>query len=345
MRTLICWFIVFGAVLPTGLVAQGKELRVAFIAPFSGPAQSYGDAARNGFELALREIDRGKIHVIYEDDQFTPAKTVAAFQKITQSESVDVVICIGSAPCNSVAPLAESKHIPLVGYASDPTVSRNRRFVIRSYPSGQEEGRRTAQEALTRNFSRIGVITSIHDYTLSWREGLVSILSPKVLILDEQVPPELMDFKPLLLKARQKGVESFLICAVPGQSGNFARQSRELGFKSKIGGCYFLEDENEAKLAKGALDGAWYIIASVSPEFAVSYKLRYGNENAITGAAVHYDIAKILALISAQDHSTEIVKYLMGISAYNGAAGRVSARDDDGDRYLDYQLATRSVKF
>lgn len=344
MRVLMLSLCALAIWLTSEVYAQGTKLNVGFIAAFSGPAQAYGDAARNGFELALNEVSRGNIHVTYEDDQFTPSKAVAAFQKIVQSNLADIVICVGSATCNAIAPLAETRRLPLIGYASDPTVSKNRRFVIRSYPSGQEEGRRTGQEALKRNFSKIGVIISVHDYPLSWREGLIAAVPPSLLVLDEQVPPDLQDFKPLLLRARQRGVESFLLCMLPGQSGLFAKQSRELGLNPRIGGCYFLEDENEAALAKGALSGAWYIIASISPEFVAKYKLRYGNQNAITGAAVHYDLGKIFALFVEQNYLSDIPKHLMEISSYDGAGGRLSTRNDKGDQFFDYQLASREIK-
>jgi branched-chain amino acid transport system substrate-binding protein len=343
MRFLLCIIFVFEICAPLSVRAGETELKVGFIAALSGPAQAYGEAARNGFELALEDTGDRSIHVIYEDDQFIPIKTITAFNKLTQVDLVDVLICIGSSTCNAIAPLAETKHIPLIGWASDPHASKNRKFVIRSYPSGEEEGIRAGEEALKRNFSKIAVVSAIHDYPISWHTGVLSKLSASALLLDEQVPPDMHDFKPLLLKAKQKGVESFVICIMPGQVGVFAKQSREMGMKPKIGGCEFLQDENEAKVANGALTGAWYIEIPILPDFVAKYKWKYGNENALAGAAIHYDLFKLLSFAVKEKGLTNLAKSLMDIGHFQGVTGLLTMRNDNGDHFFDYNLEAKEI--
>ena len=325
------------------LYADSSVLNVGFIAPLSGPAASYGAASKNGFELALSELNDKSIRVVWEDDQFNPAKSVSAFQKLVSHDAPDVVICVGSATCNALAPLAEAKSLPLIGFASDPVVSKNRPHVVRSYPSGQEEGRRTAEEAKKRKLTKVGVLTTTHDYTLSWREGLIAELPPGTVVLDEQVMPDLQDFKAILLKARQKGIESFLVCALPGQSGNFARQVQESGLPTRIGGCFFLEDENEVKLAKGALDDAWFVTVAISPDFLAKYKAKFGNVNTIAAAAVNYDVAKILVQLAKQPDRSKLIENLMALPSMDAAAGYLSMQNDDGDRFFSYALTVKKV--
>jgi len=47
----------FGLVIALSLSTQAfADLRVGFIGGFSGPGKAFGDAARNGFELAQEEF-------------------------------------------------------------------------------------------------------------------------------------------------------------------------------------------------------------------------------------------------------------------------------------------------
>lgn len=327
------------------LVAQAEpaKLNIGFIAAFSGPVQAYGEATRNGFELALEEIGNATIQVSYEDDQFIPSKTVSAFNKLNQSARIDIFICIGSTTCNAIAPLTQSKGIPLIAYASDRHVSINRSLVMRTYPSGEDEGRRTLEEALKRGFSKIGVVSSIHDYPLSWRNGLVPASKDDLVVLNEEVPPDTQDFKPLLLKARKHAVQDFLLCLVSGQSGLFAKQAKELGFKPKLGGCVFLEDQNELKISNGALSQAWFMTPSVTSKFKEKYLKRFKNENAISGAAIHYDLANLLHKFAKQEEPSQIIQRLLDVGHFDGVAGRVALRNLQGDRFFEYTLIAKSV--
>lgn len=195
---------------------------------------------------------------------------------------------------------------------------------------------------MKRGFSKVGVVTAIHDYSVSWQKGVSFALPHNLLTFDEQLPPDLKDFKSLLVKARLKGVEEFLICLLPGQVGLFAKQAYEMGIKPKIGGCEFLQDENEAEIANGALAGAWYIEVEISPEFRSRYMHRYGNENILAGAAIHFDLFNLLQKV-AKKKKSEIIPSLMGIGQFRGAAGSLTMLNDKGDQFFDYILVAKEV--
>jgi branched-chain amino acid transport system substrate-binding protein len=328
--------------------AAPVKLTVGFIAALSGSAQSYGEAARNGFEMALREVrdvdvGDGAIHVIYEDDQFTPAKTVSSFNKLANLDSIDVAVCVGSATCNAIAPLAQSRAIPLFGWASDRNVSLGRSMVMRTYPSGENEGKRAVEEALSKNFSKIGMITTIHDYPQSWRAGALETLKPENLAFETQVMPDLKDFRSLLLKARSRGAQDLLLCTLPGQAGLIAKQALELGIKPKIGGCEFLSDKNELALSGGALKGGWFITVQVAQAFRANYLAQYKNDNAISGAVVHYDLGKLLLKVAGKVTRQELISALLNLRQHESAAGTVLLKNIEEDRYFEYPLVAQMI--
>lgn len=333
------------ALLSAGaLSAESKpaKFKIGFIAPLTGAAQACGQAARNGFDLALDE-SKPNIETLYEDDQFIAAKTVSAFNKLVKLNKAQLVVCIGSTPCNAVAPLAETGNIPLIAMASDRRVALNRRNVVRSYPSGEAEGARVAAEALQRGYQNLGLIVSALDYSLSWRAGVLSGLPADKLLFSAEVPAEMTDFRPLLLRGRERGVSDYLSCVEYGKSGLLARQAFELGSRPHFGGCDFFDNDDEVTAAHGALKGSWFVTLPISEEFRAKYRNRFGQEGSLSCAANHYDLARMLAIFLGKDQTGQIIPGLVAIRAYTGAAGPLVIREAEKDRFFDYGLRIKEI--
>ena len=323
--------------------SPAAKLKVGFIGSFSGPAQVYGIACRNGFELALSEGAKEGLAVSFEDDLFSPAKTVAAFKKLTQIDGVDVVIVIGSTPSNAVAPIAQRQGVPLIGWASDPKVALGRSYVIRSYPSGSAEGRQAANEALRRNLGRFALFVSQNDYTLSWRDGVLEALPPRELLIDERMTGRIGDLKPLVLKAKAAGAENFALCLDPGELGLFAKQLRELKLRGGLIGCEYFHDRDEVIASQNALVGGFFATLPIEPEFHAKYKNRFNNDSIISGAANHYDLAWILNDVRRVKDKAGIVKAIIGLGKRRGAVGEFRVTEQNGDRFFDIPLVIKEI--
>ncbi len=346
IRTIICLVFVI-CLYPKYLFAEESpvhKLRVGFIGPFSGPAQIYGDAPRNGFEMALENIGRDWIEVYFEDDEFLPAKTALAFQKLVNVDRVDIVICIGSTPCNAVAPLAQSKKVPLFAWASDQKVSVGRPYVIRFYPSGTDEGEKAAKEAVSRGLNSLAVVVSIDDYSDSWRQGFLKSTPTSDIIFSEEVPKDSKDFRSTILKAISKKALQFAICLSPGQSAVFSKQLKEVAPKAEILGCETLNDQGEVKAAGGALDHAWFATVSITTEFREKYIKRIGNDSIISGAGIFYDLAPILKEAFLSKGATILPDGLISEAKRMGAVGTFQIRKKEEDRFFDIDLKIQNTK-
>lgn len=319
-----------------------NPLKIGFIAPLSGSAAAYGVAAKNGFELALKELTSSKPIVIYEDDRFDPKLSIAAFHKLVDSDKVDLVISIASAPSAAIAPLAQAKKIPHFAWASDSKVSKDRDFVIRTYPSGYEEGVRAAQNAKRLNYKKVASFVSINAYPLSVRDGLISELSKESIVLDEQTPPEITDFKPVLLQAKNRGADSLFICLNPGQSGLFASQAREMKMNQPIFGCINLESTSERDLSKGALIGAWFVTVDVTDDFKKKYMAEFKNDEMLSGAGIHFDLLNDLAKHSQFRGNKLLIAFLTTPSS--GSMGVYKYLKAKNDQYLEIPMLIKEIK-
>ncbi len=320
-----------------------RHLKVGFIAPLSGAAAAYGTSAKNGFNLALAEFGGGKVDVIFEDDQYTPAKTVAAFKKLVQIDRVDLIVSIASTPSNAIAPLAEAAKIPLIAWANDPKVARARSFVVISEQSAEVEGAKIAREALRRGYQSLALVTSTGDYQSAVKDGLQKVV-PTHVVFDEEMPAAEQYFRSLLGKIRAKNPSAIWICFQPGQFGIFAKQARELGINAPLFGCNAMQNSSELRISAGALAGAWYVSPTVDEDFKKKYLTRFGNDDVIAGAAVHYEVGKLLAAFAHTAVQRQgFMPWLFHSGEHRGAVGLFTVKRENEVQYFDIQVAVKEL--
>jgi len=327
---------------PCNLLAeeQRRTFVIGFIGALSGPAAVYGIAARNGIEMALDELDlRDSFTVLYEDDQFEPRRTVSAFHKLAGRSDVDLIISIASTPSHAVAPLAQSRQIPLFAWASDSAVALDREFVVRTYPSGHDEGRGIAIGALKREYEKVGLVVSINDYPYSVREGFMASFPEERIVVNEDFSPDVNDFKPFLTRVRGRSIDAFFVCLNPGLSGLFSRQVRELNMSAKFFGCENFNSQDEVELSGGAMKDGWFVSVDVTDSFSTRYVERFGNDNVLSGAAVHYDLIKLLSTISPITEDFSLIEKVIEVEPLDGALGTSNYRRSENDRYLEAPLS------
>ena len=78
---------------------KGEEtIRVGSILSLTGAASAWGEAAQNGINIAVEDINKGggvigkQIEVIYEDDQSNPTQTVTSFNKLRDIDGINFFI-------------------------------------------------------------------------------------------------------------------------------------------------------------------------------------------------------------------------------------------------------------
>ncbi len=324
--------------------ATAKQvIRVGFIGALSGPGKVYGTACKNGFEMGLESL-RDSVSVIYEDDQFDPKRTVLAFQKLVALDHVDVLVVLGSAPAHAIATLSDKAKIPLIAWASDESVSTGRSYVLRSWPTGMEEGLRIAREARIRRMNRPAFVIAADAYSRSVLRGMEREFGRDHSALTIELEPNEWDFKTIALKVRESGADSIGICLNIGQTAVFARELRSLLVQHPLFGCISLDNPEEWRQARGTLTGAWFVTGNVAPSFRSEYQRRYGNESAITGAAVHHDVAKVIGEAARNGFVRgRPIENFVTSKARVGAVGEYNLAVEGDDRFLSVPLVVKEV--
>lgn len=341
--------ILFGIFLSYCLSASAESqstLKVGVIVPLSGALEAYGKAAHNGFSLGAGEQASKNFTTLFEDDQYKAAQTVTALQKLIAANGIDLVITLGSSPSNAAAAIAEERHLPMLAWASDVRVAKGKPYVVRLNPSARLQGRIAGTHAAELGYNAIGVLTTTSDFPVTYREGLFSTFKREAIVVSDEVAPEIRDFRPFLLRARQAKAEQLGTCLLVGQNGLFAKQARDIGIKVPIFGCDTLNSHDDVNAADGALDGTWFVSTLAPNEsFIEKYKKAFSNDDIIGTAATFYELAFLLSDISrSSKRGIDLIQEVLNWRKGESSLGPLRFIREDGDQYLDIQPGIVKIK-
>jgi branched-chain amino acid transport system substrate-binding protein len=124
-----------------GGAAAPKELKLAVLAPLSGPVPTFGEMTRDGALLAIEEWNAkggvlgAKIVPIVEDSQCTPDPAVNAANKVINQDKVHYII--GEVCSSASIPISEianaAKVIQISPTSTNPSVTVDGNGVTKAY--------------------------------------------------------------------------------------------------------------------------------------------------------------------------------------------------------------------
>lgn len=283
----------------------------------------------NGMLLAKRKLagsEATRLEVVFEDNTGTAAKSVSAFQKLRTEGGVSAVIAWDDSTALALAPVTEQSGVVLVATAVDQAVIRGRTRAFLYWLTLERETQAILDEAKRRGYRRVGMVTAELPGPLLMKSELQKIGSGIDFIANYEVSPDERDFRSILTRMRPTNVDAIIAFLWTGQVGIFAKQARNLGITAPIVGSDIYEDENELKLAAGALEGAWFPqIADPLPEFRQEYEVAFPGAS-IYSAGNCYDAINLMA--NALRNGEEVSNYLSTVKNFPGALGPVSASGD-----------------
>ena len=247
-----------GAAFSPGVSAQPKEVKVAVIAPISGPWARQGQLIQMGAEMAVDEINQkggikslggAKLRLVVADAGDSAEKAKNAAQRLISQEP-DLVGGTGawlSTFTLAVTEVTERAQIPWLTLSfADNITDRGFKYVFQTSPVASEQSRGAmpailalAKTATGKTPTTVGVIgdntASPVFFLKPMREGGLQKLGLKVL-MDETYTPPLSDATLLIQKVRSSRPQLLLF---------ISSTISDL----KLG----LEKMNEFRLGKGAI--------------------------------------------------------------------------------------------
>lgn len=328
---------------------QAKEIKIGAILPLTGEGAKYGQSAKRGIELAIKEINSsGGIHgknisVVFEDSLMDPKQGVSAIRKMIGVNKVPVIIgAMASSVTLAVAPIAEKNKVVLLSpVSSTPALTEAGDYIFRNTYSDTYEGSRMGSYVYRQlNYKRVGMLHVNNDYgvglTRTFREVFTGLGG--IITAEEAYDSDSSDFKSQLHKIKESDPNAIYLVGYT-EMGQVLKQVKELGIVASFMSCIMFEDPKILEIAGAAAEGVIYAYPAYDTgsdqenvsTFVKSFKAQYDLLPDIY-AASSYDAATILASAMRRGgiSAEQIRDALYSIRDFPGVTGKTTF-DEKGD--------------
>lgn len=332
-------------------VASGETFRTGVVIPLTGPVAEYGAAIANGITLAkeIRPESFSSCDFAIEDSAYKTTQALGALQKFQTLDKVNLVYVFGGPMGEALAPVAESKRLPLIIDHIDGSAVAGKKFSVRYANSKHELGRTLVTSLAKRDVKTVALVVVDNQYVDALVQGFTEEASGKIAVKTiARVTPDDGDLRYLAPKVRVANVDAIGLFLFPAQASSLAKNLHQQ--KALLFGSDFLESPTTLADSNGVLEGALYPNNVIDEEFRQRYLTRFGNEAQIKFGAEGYDVAMLIADTLCTRPKTEwqtpeaVMNLLTAAPKRHGAQGETEFKTTaDGDRYFSAPVVTKVV--
>ncbi len=346
LRSLIAGAALPLAALWAGASAAQTPITIGAIEILSGPASAYGIAIRNGFDLALDEVNKAggvngaPLAIAYEDSAGKPDQAMNAARQLIGSKKVPLIL--GPTLSNEmfpVGPIANERKVPIVGSSTTANgITAIGPYVFRtSLPESDvvPVTLRTAKEKL--GVKKVAVLYGNDDaFTKSAYDVMKAAIEKLGLetVTTETFGAKDTDFNAQLTKIKGLNPDAIVVSALAEAGSGILLAKKALGIPASVRviGGNGLNSPKVAQVAGDAADGTlvgspWFIDKpdDANKKFVAAYKAKY-NMDPDQFAAQAYDTLFIVAgaIKAAGGPDSDKIRDALTKAKYSGVMGPFS---------------------
>ena len=335
-----------GLLLPAPPQMEGLsgEISIGLVYPATGRLASVGMEMRNGFELALEEINNSqhgntKLKFITEDDQSTVEGAVEAFNKLIHQDDVSIILGPASSSATEAAfPIAQhSGVVAISATAAARGLGAIGDFVFRTILTTDvliTSGIKITQARLA--YQKVGIIYDETDLFSAdgaavMRESLTA--NGVEILTTETFQSGDTDFSEQLTRIKDSNPDAIFVSALPPDKPEILIQARQLGIPDSVPFIINTLTAADVQAAGGAAEGTIAFTSWVNTVdtpgnqvFIQNYRTKYGIEPNIWAAQSYasvYILAKAIADAQSADPNA-IRDALANITDFDTILGKFS---------------------
>jgi branched-chain amino acid transport system substrate-binding protein len=328
-----------------------KTLKLAILAPLSGPVPTFGVSTRDGALLAIEEWNaKGgvlgmKIDPIVEDSQCTPDPALNAAKKVIEQDKVKYIIGeVCSSASIPISEYANSKKVIQISPTSTNTAvtvdstGKTKEFIFRACFIDPFQGLVGANFAIQMGAKKAFLMyDQANDYVKGLSEAFEKSFTEKggEIVGKESYTKEDKDFSAILAKVKQTKPDLVYLPDYYNIVNLATKQAKEKGITVPfMGGDGWDSSDLDLKAAEGGFYTNHYSPDSTAPEvvsFLAAYGAKYKDDQGKAKipdalAALAYDASNILlqAIKDAGANDTAKVKVAMEKISFNGVSGAIT---------------------
>jgi len=223
-------------------IAANDPIRIGAVQPFSGGLELFGNQAKLGIDLAIKEINEAggilgrPVDVIYEDNKTDPKTSVERTTKLIQRDEVIAVTGpITSNARDAMAPTHKRMKTPLL-YATNYEGGACDRYIFSFNTVPNQELAKLLphmNETAGNSYYMFGADYVWPQKMFETAKGIVGELGGET-VGEEFTPWGVKEFTPVIRRIADSGAK-VLVFALPGADGiTFIKQAEDLGLLNQL---------------------------------------------------------------------------------------------------------------
>ena len=330
----------------------GKTFKLGYDLELSGGVAAYGNAGKNGANLAVDEINKAggingkQITVISKDNKSDNAEAATVVSNLINNDKVNAVIgSMTSGAVKSMTPNVTKGAVPLVTPAgTDDTLTvtngKVNDYIFRSTFQDSYQGKVLAN--YTTNELKAKKVVLYYDNSSDYAKGIAKSFEKTYTgkIVDKvSFQSGDKDFQATLSKIKSEDFGAIVMPGYYNETGLITKQARELGIEQPILGGDGFADPTFITLAGDAAATNVYYVSGYSAKalanetttkFIAAYQAKYKSEPSMFDALA-YD-AVYMVKQAAEDTkaktSVDVKDGLAKLKGFKGATGDITVDKD-----------------
>ena len=330
----------------------GKTFKLGYDLELSGGVAAYGNAGKNGANLAVDEINKAggingkQITVISKDNKSDNAEAATVVSNLINNDKVNAVIgSMTSGAVKSMTPNVTKGAVPLVTPAgTDDTLTvtngKVNDYIFRSTFQDSYQGKVLAN--YTTNELKAKKVVLYYDNSSDYAKGIAKSFEKTYTgkIVDKvSFQSGDKDFQATLSKIKSEDYDAIVMPGYYNETGLITKQARELGIEQPIHGGDGFADPTFITLAGDAAATNVYYVSGYSAKalanetttkFIAAYQAKYKSEPSMFDALA-YD-AVYMVKQAAEDTkaktSVDVKDGLAKLKGFKGATGDITVDKD-----------------
>ncbi|AHY54034.1 ABC transporter substrate-binding protein [Bradyrhizobium japonicum] len=305
-----------GAAGSRGAFAQSAEpILLGVSGPLTGPNAQYGTQWKQGFDLALEEIQAAggingrKLTYNFEDSQSDPRQSVAIAQKFVSDPRIVLELGDFSSPASMAAsPIYQRAGLVQFGFTnSHPDFTKGGDFMWSTSVSQADEQPLLASYAVRRlGLKKLAVLHLNTDWGRTSRDYFVNAAKEygaEIAVTEGYIAEE-RDFRSTLVRVRDANPDGLILISYYSDGALIARQARQVGLKQVICAASSVYSPKFLELGGEAVEevhvGTRYFPEDPRPEvqkFIAGFKKKYNGLEPDAFNAYAYDAMNMAAAV------------------------------------------------
>ena len=249
--------------------ADGEVFKIGGIGPITGAAGAYGEAVKNGTELAINEINEAggingyQVAFNFQDDENDPEKAINAYNTLKDWNMQMLLGTVTSKPCIAVVAETAADNLFQLTPSGSAVESISGDNAFRVCYSDPDQGRASAQYIGEHKLAtKIAIIyDSSSEYSDGIRESFVAeapnqgleVVASEAFTSDNNT-----DFSVQLDKAKESGADLVFLPIYYTEASLILTQANSMGYAPTFFGCDGLDGllavkNFDTKLADGVM--------------------------------------------------------------------------------------------